>query len=285
MTFPILAAPDSFDVVYRLNDLTGTIGSVDRGRAAAQWTRLRERLEELTGQSVGVVPAGGADLPDQVFVSNAALLFRAGDGTRTAILARFAHPERAGESAALGRWLRAGGWRIVELPEGAHFEGQGDCRWSHDGRVLWVGYGAGRTSLRGIAALRAALVAAGRSDIRVHPLALVSGRAYHMDLALCPFGKGLERALWNPWAFAPAGRTALRAAFDGGLVAVPRKFAWACNSVAIGDRTLLVPREGEEGYRAWIRSATGLRIVEVNVSEFQKAGGGVSCMVLLDQNF
>ena len=283
MSSAILAAPDSFDVVYRLNDLTGAIGSVDRGRAAAQWVRLRERLEELTGQSVGVVPAE-VGLPDQVFVSNAALLFRAGDGARTAILARFAHPERAGESAVLGRWLRAGGWRIVELPEGAHFEGQGDCRWSHGGHHLWVGYGAGRTSLRGIAALRAALVAAGRTDIRVHPLALVSGRAYHMDLALCPFGAGLERAMWNPWAFAPAGRTALRAAFGpspSGLVAVPRKFAWACNSVAIGDRTLLVPREGEEGYRAWIRSVTGMRIVEVNVSEFQKAGGGVSCMVLM----
>jgi N-dimethylarginine dimethylaminohydrolase len=281
MSSAILAAPDFFDVVYRLNDLTGAIGSVDRGRAMSQWTRLQERLTELTGQSVGVVPAASG-LPDQVFVSNAALLFRAGDGTRTAILARFAHPERAGESAVIGRWLRAGGaWRVIELPDGTHFEGQGDCRWSHGGRMLWVGYGAGRTSLRGIAALRAALVAAGRSDIRVHPLALVSGRAYHMDLALCPFGSGLERALWNPWAFAPAGRAALRAAFGPSLVAVPRKFAWACNSVAIGDRTLLVPREGEEGYRAWIRSATGMRIVEVNVSEFQKAGGGVSCMVLI----
>lgn len=281
MMSAILSAPDSFDVVYRLNDLTGEIGSVDKRRAAEQWGRLRERLAEETGQSVSVVPAGGVDLPDQVFVANAAFLFRAGDGTRTAILGRFAHPERAGESAVVGQWLRAGGWRVVTLPEGAYFEGQGDCRWSHGGRMLWVGYGAGRTTLRGVAALRAALQEAGRADIRVHPLALVSGRAYHMDLALCPFGTGGERALWNPWAFAPAGRTALRAAFGGGLVAVPRRYAWACNSVAIGDRTLLVPREGAEGYRSWVRGATGLRIVEVNVSEFQKAGGGVSCMVLM----
>ena len=280
MTSAILAAPDSFDVIYRLNDLTGAVGSVDRGRAMAQWTRLRERLTELTGKEVGVVPAA-IGLPDLVFVSNAALLFRAGDGTRTAILARFAKSERQGESAVVGQWLRAGGWRVVELPEGANFEGLGDCRWSHGGRMLWVGYGAGRTTLRGVAAVRAALVAAGRADIRVHPLALVSGRAYHMDLALCPFGAGRERVLWSPWAFAPAGRTALRAAFGAGLVAVPRRFAWACNSVSIGSRTLLVPRDGAEGYRSWLRGATGQRIVEVNVSEFQKAGGGVSCMVLI----
>jgi N-dimethylarginine dimethylaminohydrolase len=281
----ILAAPDSFDVVYRLNDLTGAVGSVSRERAMEQWIRLRERLAAETGRSVNIIPAA-TGLPDLVFVSNAALLFRAGDGTRTAILARFAKPERQGESAVVTQCLRADGWRIVELPEGANFEGVGDCRWSHGGRVLWIGYGAGRTSLRGIAAVRAALVAAGRSDIRVNPLALVSGRAYHMDLALCPFGPDKRKAMWSPWAFSAAGRAALRFSFGSdGLVAVPRRYAWACNSVAIGDRTLLVPRDGEEGYRSWLRSSTGQRIVEVNVSEFQKAGGGVSCMVLMDQNF
>lgn len=280
MTSAILAAPDAFDVVYRLNELTGAVGSVDRRRAVAQWTRLRERLAEATGREVGVVPAGeeAAGLPDLVFVSNAALLFRSATGERTAILARFAHPERRGESAVVGRWLRAGGWRVVELPEGAFFEGQGDCRWSHGGRQLWVGYGAGRTTLRGIAAVRAALVAAGRGDIQVHPLALVSGRAYHLDLALCPFGDGGERALWSPWAFSGAGRATLRRFFD--LVAVPRRFSWACNSVSVGG-VLLVPRDGATGYRSWLRDATGQQIVEANVSEFQKAGGGVSCMVLL----
>lgn len=282
MSSAILAAPDSFDVVYRLNELTSTIGSVNRVRALAQWNRLRERLLTVTGRPVEVVPAE-VGLPDQVFVSNAALLFRGGDGTRTAIVARFAHRERRGESAAIERWLRAAGWRVVILPEGATFEGQGDCRWSHGGRVLWIGYGAGRTTLRGVAAVRDALVAAGRDDIRVHPLALVSGRAYHMDLALCPFGPDGSRALWNSWAFAPAGRAALRFAFGSGLVTIPRKYAWACNSVAIGGRTLLVSREGAEGYRSWLREATGQQIVEVNVSEFQKAGGGVACMVLLDQ--
>lgn len=283
MTSAILAAPGSFDVVYRLNELTEAIGSVNRQRAVAQWVRLRERLLELTEQDVGVIPATPG-LPDQVFVSNAALLFRAGDGTRTAVLARFAKPERQGESAVVGRWLRAAGWRVMELPAGATFEGLGDCRWSHGGSVLWVGYGIGRTTLRGVAAVQAALVAAGRADIRVHSLALVSGQAYHMDLALCPFGPDKAQALWSPWAFGSAGRAALRAAFGNGLVAAPRRYAWSCNSVAIGDRTLLVPREGAEGYRSWLRGATGQRIVEVNVSEFQKAGGGVSCMVLLDQN-
>lgn len=278
----ILASPAHFDVVYKLNELTGELGTVNKQRAAEQWGRLRERLAEETGQPVGVVPAGGADLPDQVFVANAAFLFRSGDGTRTAILGRFAHPERTGEAAVMARWLRAGGWRVVELPEGAYFEGEGDCLRSHGGQHLWIGYGVGRTNLRGVAAVRAALREAGRTDIRVHPLALVSGRAYHMDLALCPFGARLERALWTPWAFAPAGRAALRAAFGpGGLVAVPRRFFWVCNSVPIGDRTLVVPRVGEEGYRSWLRGATGLRIVEVNVSEFHKAGGAVKCMVLM----
>ena len=64
---------------------------------------------------------------------------------------------------------------------------------------------------------------------------------------------------------------------------MPVRYSWACNSVFLASGAggaLLVPRDGAEGYRAWLRSATGLRIVEVNISEFQKAGGGVSCMVL-----
>jgi N-dimethylarginine dimethylaminohydrolase len=281
----VLADPAGFDVVYRLNELTPLGGPpVVKERARAQWERLRGRVEELTGRRVGVVPAA-TGLPDLVFVSNAALLFRGGDGSRVAVLARFAHSERHGESAVVGRWLRAGGWRVIALPEGAVYEGLGDSRWSHGGRHLWIGYGAGRTTLRGIEAVREALAAAGRGDVTVHALRLVSGRAYHLDLALCPFGAEMDRALWSPWAFAPAARATLERVFGSGggrgrLVAVPVRYSWACNSVFISSGALLVPRDPAEGYRAWLREATGLRIVEVNISEFQKAGGGVSCMVL-----
>jgi N-dimethylarginine dimethylaminohydrolase len=278
-----LADPASFDVTYSINELTDTRVPVDGRRARQQWERLRAHL--ATDGLAGVIPAtGAATLPDLVFVSNSALLFRDGEGRKTAVLSRYAHPERQGEVGLVGDWLRRNGWRTVELPEGALFEGAGDSRWSHGGQHLWIGYGAGRTTLRGIAAVREALRAAGRSDIQVHGLRLVSGRAYHLDLALCPFGSGsgsgsgVPKALWSPWAFAPEARETLRRHFD--LVGVPRRYFWACNSVFLPSGDLLVPRDPTPGYRAWLREATGLTVVEVNVSEFQKAGGGVSCMVL-----
>jgi N-dimethylarginine dimethylaminohydrolase len=276
-----LADPAGFDVTYSINELTDARIPVDGGRARRQWEGLHGRLGSGLA---GVVPAASG-LPDLVFVSNSALLFQDGEGRPTALLSRYAHVERQGEVGVVGSWLRRNGWKTVELPEGALYEGAGDSRWSHGGRHLWIGYGIGRSTLRGIAAVRAALVAAGRADIQVHALRLVSGRAYHLDLALCPFGPEREKALWSPWAFAPDARSTLRRFFS--LVGVPRRYAWACNSVALppeaaggGGGGLLVPRDPTPGYRAWLREATGLTVVEVNVSEFQKAGGGVSCMVL-----
>ena len=267
----ILGSPSAYAIEYAINPLTDSSGSVNPSRAAIQHARLREVLGNPP-----VIP-GPPGFPDFVFVSNACLIVGS-----VAILSRFRVRERRGEEEAVGNWLREQrGLTVLRLPEeeGLYFEGQGDCRWSHDGQRLWIGYGAGRTTLRGAEAVRRLL----GPRVQATPLHIVDPRTYHLDLCLFPLPNG--KALWHSGSFDPAARTSLRQAFGDGLIAVPWKFLYACNGVAMGRRDLVVPRLAVEGYRAWMREKTGLRIHEVQVDEFHKAGGSVSCMVLMTGPF
>jgi N-dimethylarginine dimethylaminohydrolase len=265
----LLVDPAAYRIEQALNQLTDPRSVVSVTNAAAQHQRLRARYE-AAGWRVVVLPAVAA-YPDLVFASNTALVVG-----NMVVLSRFAVPSRRGEEEVVAAWFREAGFRIVRLPEedGLYFEGLGDCRWSHGGRHLWVGYGAGRTTRRGAEAVRDILKP---MDIEVHPLHIVNRRTYHLDLCLCPL-PGSNRALWHAGSFMPAGRAELKRVFDS-LVDIPWRFLYACNGVVLNDTTLLVPKIADA--RSWLREHCGCRIEETNVSEFQLAGGAVSCLSLV----
>ena len=272
----LLVDPAHYHIERSLNQLTDPSSVVDPGRAAAQHARLRARYE-AAGWRVVVVDGAPAH-PDAVFVSNAALVVG-----NLVVLARFSVSDRRGEEETVGAWFKSAGYRVVRLPDedGLYFEGLGDCRWSHGGRHLWVGFGAGRTTRRGAEAVRDILKPFG---IEVHPLHIQDRRTYHLDLCLCPLPGGGDRALWHAGSFLPAGRAELERVFGrrcGSLINVPGDLLFACNGVVLDERTLLVPKIA--GGRAWLREhiGGGCRIEEVNVGEFQLAGGAVSCMSLV----
>lgn len=264
MTF-YLMDPSAYRVDAALNPLTDPRSIVNSARAKAQHERLCAAIERAGGKVVLLPPRGYAD---EVFLSNAGMIL--GD---TVILSRFAPEPRRGEEEA----LTVLPYRTVRLPPTVFFEGQGSCRWSHDRRVLWIGYGAGRTS-RGGAETVARI--ARQHGITVHLLRIVDPRTYHMDLCFCPLPNG--RLLWRPGSFPPAERELVRRSFRE-CITVPWRFAYGCNSLVVGD-TLITPRcagtDQGDSWRSWIRAKSGMRVIDVNMSEFEKAGGSVSCCVL-----
>lgn len=269
----ILGAPTHFAVEYASNDLTDPAAVVDTARATAQFNRLFEKLGGA--DRVAIIPADSQHrYPDFTFVSNAGLFIT----DSIFIPSRFHVKERREEEDVAAAWVSAHHGTVIRLPEeeGLYFEGQGDCRWSHGGTRLWIGFSAGRTTRKGAEAVRSILKPMG---ITVTPLHIRDPRTYHLDLCLCPLPNG--RALWHSGSFLPAGKESLRAAFPKGLIDVPVKNTYGCNCVVLDARTLLTPRLADSQFRSWMAQRTGMRIVDVNVSEFQKAGGSVSCMVLL----
>jgi N-dimethylarginine dimethylaminohydrolase len=203
-----------------------------------------------------------AGLPDLVFTANAALIC----GQR-AVLSRFRHPERQGETPHNGRWLADHGFAVVELPEPLYFEGAGDALFC--GETLVAGYRI-------------------RSDVRAHqhlgrllgcgviPVELVDPYYYHLDTCFCPLAPGL--AAWYPAAFDDYGRRALEQAIDE-LIAVPEEEArhFACNAVVLG-RTV-VTNTGCPAFHAALRRG-GFDPVETPLHEFVKAGGSAKCLTL-----
>src|SRR6266853_4017039 len=101
---------------------------------------------------------------------------------RTALLARFRHPERQPEEPhfdAAFRALQVHGIldAVRTLPDGLVLEGAGDCVWDDARNLFWMGYGR-RSDVHARDAVEATF------GVEVIPLGLVDPRFYHLDTAL-----------------------------------------------------------------------------------------------------
>ena len=125
-----MTAPTFFAVEYAINPWMDTSTPVDTHVAMNQWETLRQTYKEL-GHTVELVePVAG--LPDMVYAANGGLLVNG-----KAVVARFAYPQRAGESAAYAEWMTRHGFDPAET---RHVnEGQGDLLVV--GSIVLAGYG------------------------------------------------------------------------------------------------------------------------------------------------
>ena len=288
----LMGDPAHFAVVGGANphtrDKYGRRKSVDRALAIRQWGALRDTLREL-GVAVDVIPPDPAH-PGLVYPANAG--FRHGD---VFVLSNLT-PTRAGEKPAYRAAVSARGLHCVEIA--SRFEGEADLFPAGDaylfthGRIRrqrfvprlgwppWKRVYGFRSQPEALAEIEA-LAPLGKRVTRVE---LVDERYYHGDTCLCSFGPGREFLLAYPPALHPESLEELRAQFGERLVAIGAADAaiYAANSFALerdGESLLVMPRGASAELAAAVR-ATGTRVVDVDVSEFHKKGGGsVKCMI------
>src|SRR5437763_8410749 len=199
----LMCQPTHFAVKYVINPwmdpITWARNERSLGTASQrEWEALRHTLEDL-GAIIELMPPV-CDVPDLVFTANAAVVL-----DRTALLARFRHPERNAEEphfAAAFRALQANGVldAVTTLPEGLVLEGAGECVFDAARDLFWMGYG-----LRADAA--AGHVVAEIFGVEVVALELVDPRFYHLDTALCALPGG--ELVYLPGAFTPAANAAI----------------------------------------------------------------------------
>src|ERR1051325_2837246 len=101
----LMCEPAHFGVTYTINPWMdpASWAREDVALAAAarrEWTSLH-RVLQRSGASIELIPAAPG-LPDLVFTANAALVL-----DRTALLARFRHPERQAEESHVAAAFRA----------------------------------------------------------------------------------------------------------------------------------------------------------------------------------
>ncbi len=227
---------------------------IDAARAAEQHAAYEQALRQA-GLEVIRLPDLPDD-PDAVFVEDTALLL--GDH---AILTRPGAASRAGEVALTAAGLT--GHFTLHRIETGHVDGGDVLR---IGQRLYVGLST-RTDQAGMDALAAISRPLGFEVIRAE-----LRDCLHLKTGATLAGPGL--VLVNPQAVDPAQFAGVEP-----LTVDPAEPA-AANIVIAGERLILAA--GNPATAAKLR-ARGLSVVEVDVSELQKAEAGGTCMSLIDE--
>jgi dimethylargininase len=228
---------------------------IDLDRALAQHAALAQVLESL-GVHVSVLDPSEPH-PDAVFVEDTAL--RLGS---CALLLRPAPPSRRGEPAEIADELAR--WIAVETFPGRMSVEGGDCIDTPEAIFLGVRRRTDREAAHALAQL------AGRRSVVSVDMRDVDG--LHLKTVATYLGRKTliadERAI-DAGIFRSRGYTVLACAPDE-----PK----AANCVAVGGSILM--SSGNPRTLATLQSA-GFAVRPVDIGEFEKADGSVSCLMLL----
>lgn len=226
---------------------------IDLRKAIAQHEDYERLLSQL-GLRVVQLPEE-PDLPDAVFVEDGAVVV-----DEVAVICRMGALSRRAEAQSIADSLSE--YRRLEfLTEPATLDG-GDVM--RIGRRLFVGT-SNRTNSEGTAQLRLALAPFGYEVTEV----TVTG-CLHLKSACSPVGSDsilVNRKLLDPTPLA---------GFN--LIDVPESEPSAANVLSIGN-AVIVPASFPET-RAMLE-ARGVEVRSIDVSEFQKAEGGVTCKSII----
>jgi dimethylargininase len=222
---------------------------IDPGLAGCQWHGYVDALRAEGWEIIEVAPAD--DCPDAVFVEDTVVVY--GD---LAVICRPGADERKPETAGTEEALTLLGYRIARIERPGTLDG-GDVL-EHAG-VVWVGL-SGRTNASGIEQLARLLSPLG---------ALVAGvpvsRGLHLKscVTALPDGTvvGFEQLVDNPAAW-PS------------FLSVPEEAG--AHVVVLDEFTVLMSTSAPRT-RALFESR-GLRVVAVDISEYEKLDGCVTCL-------
>lgn len=228
--------------------------AIDLDRALLQHEALRVALAVAGLEVVELPPLPGA--ADATFVEDTALLL---DGV--AVRTRPGAASRRGEGAALFEAL-GDALPVLELEAPATLDG-GDVIVAD--RDLWVGQ-SGRTNHAGLKALAHLVLDHGYRVKAAH----VTG-CLHLKTACTFLGRGalLVNPSWVDTHRLPAPVH----------VPVHEDEPFGANALAVGGRVLLSASHPRTAERV---AAAGFEVVPLELSEFEKAEGGVTCLALLE---
>jgi dimethylargininase len=226
---------------------------VDVDLAARQWQGYVDALHAEGWETIEVPPA--PEHPDSAFVEDTVVMYG-----EVAVLARPGAPERQGEVAGTEEVLRDLGYRVVAITEPGTLDG-GDVL-KHDG-VVWVGLNGGpggRTNGEGIAQLADHLAPWG-ARVETVPLS----RALHLKSAVTALPDGTVVG-WDPVVDDPGVWPSYEP--------VPEEPG--AHVVLLDDATVLMSTAAPLTAASY--EARGLRVVAVDISEFEKLEGCVTCL-------
>ncbi|MEK7859288.1 MAG: arginine deiminase-related protein [Elusimicrobiota bacterium] len=264
----LMCPPDHYDVVDVKNPyMAGKVGTVNRNMARRQWEGLKEAFM-AAGKSVVEIPSV-AGLEDMVFCANQTMTGLTPKMERVCLLSSMRHPSRRREVGAFEAWFKAEGYRVQALKTKASFEGAGDAIWHPGKRLIWGGHG-----FRSEPEAYEEVVDVFEAPVIL--LKLVNERFYHLDTCFCPLTP--ESVLIYPSAFDAESLELILKIFPVVVTASEPEAVrqMACNAAVIDSTTAVIHRGSASVKRHM--EALGLKVLEVDTSEFIKSGGSVYCL-------
>ncbi|MGA3109724.1 MAG: arginine deiminase family protein, partial [Candidatus Bathyarchaeia archaeon] len=224
---------------------------IDVTLARAQHRQYCSILKESGIEILALPPL--ENFPDSVFMQDPALL-----GQRYSVIGRFGEARRRGEERALVDDLRKSAAinRLSWIAEPGTLEG-GDIVMTE--KDVFVGESK-RTNALGIQQLAHVLKGMNVKAVKTELMHLLCGCAYLNDKTMI-----IAPELVNTKSFP-----------DFKFIPIPKEEAYAADALYLGDRKVLIP-SGCATANAKLKEA-GYRPIEVEISEFWKGDGGVTCL-------
>jgi len=253
----LMCPPTYYAIEYKINPWM--ISQVNVKKAAAQWEKLKDAFVNLKMKVSFIEPI--KHLPDMVFTADQGAIY-----DHLFIKSNFRYEERQRESIYTLDYFRKKNFAIVELPKEAYFEGQGDFIKYNYIILLGVGY---RTNLKAAKIIQTLL------NKKVIPLHLVDPYFFHLDTALCVLPEG--GIMYHKGAFNKSSLAKIKN-LTSDLIPISKSDArkMACNSII--HKNNIVVSKGLSKKLIKTLKARGLRIIEIELSEFLKSGGGAHCL-------
>lgn len=255
----LMCRPDYFGIEYEINPWMNKKKQPDKKLALEQWLKLTSALSLAGAELNFIAPQEG--LPDMVFTANAGLIYR-----KQIILSNFRPEQRRGEVKFFREWFLAHGYIVSSLPSQLYFEGHGDALFMGDKLICGHGF---RSDIAGIK------IAAASIEKNPTILRLTNEDYYHLDTCFCPIRENL--ILYYPEAFDEESVKKIERL--GETIAVSSYDArhFVCNAVPIDNKFITAPMSKILKKRLEKHS---VELVEVNLLEFLKSGGGARCLTL-----
>ena len=225
---------------------------VDFGLACLQWDLYADAFRRRSWEVIEAPPV--EDCPDGVFIEDQVFVY--GD---IAVLCRSGAPERRAEQVGLADLLVAQGYRLASIEEPGTLDG-GDIL-KHN-RAVWVGDGGatGRSNAEGVAQLAAAL-----APVRVPVHFVPNTKTLHLKSAVTALPDGTVIG-YPPLVDDPSVWPK--------FLPVPEEAG--AHVVLLGGNAVLLsasaPRTAE------LLRGRGLDVASVDISEFEKLEGCVTCL-------
>lgn len=220
------------------------------------------------GSLVYLLPSEYPPLQDLPFVANVGA-YLPNVKPDTILIANFKSPPRKGEDDIAEKFLKSMNYATFQPP--THWEGEADLKYIA-GNLYVGGYGI-RTDQKSYSWM------ADKFDMDIIQVKMDDPKLYHFDCQFFPLGS--DKALVSPSAFRPEDLKKIENHME--IVEVPKEFkydGWT-NSILIGNKVFCgdIPNKSSVKAHDSILEKEGFETVGVDLNEFAKSGGDLSCLV------